>query len=125
MLRLHGLGWGSRRIAAELECSRTTVKRYVTARGWVPYRRLGRPRKLAGQTGWLQERLIRHRGNADVVRQDLARELGITVGLRTLEREVAPLRQVLATEDRVPRSGVGATLLSSVGCLVRRPLLAS
>jgi transposase len=55
---------------------------------------------LAGQTAWLQERLIRHRGNADVVRQDLERELGIVVGLRTLEREVAPLRQALAAEAR-------------------------
>ena len=101
MLRLHGLGWGSRRIAAQLGCSRTTVKRYVSAAGWLAYRRPGRPRKLAGQTAWLQERLIRHRGNADVVRQDLERELGIVVGLRTLEREVAPLRQALAAEARV------------------------
>jgi transposase len=100
MLRLHGLGWGSRRIAAQLGCSRTTVKRYVAAAGWLPYRRPGRPRKLAGRTAWLQERLIRHRGNADVVRQDLERELGITVTLRTLEREVAPLRQALAAEAR-------------------------
>ena len=29
MLRLRKLGWGSKRIARELGCSRTTVKRYV------------------------------------------------------------------------------------------------
>ncbi|MBD9573676.1 IS21 family transposase, partial [Ensifer sp. ENS08] len=35
-------------------------------------------------------------GNADVVRQDLARELGIEVSLRTVERAVAGYRQQLA-----------------------------
>lgn len=100
ILRLHGLGWGTRRIAARLGCSRTTVQRYVSAGEWAPYRRRERSRKLAGQLEWLRERLSRHRGNADVVRQDLARELGITVSLRTLEREVAPLRQALAAEAR-------------------------
>ena len=113
MLRLHGLGWGSRRIAAQLGCSRTTVKRYVAAAGWVPYRRAGRRRKLAGQAAWLQERLIRHRGNADVVRQNLERDLGITVTLRTLEREVAPLRQALAAQgagDAAVRDTAGAAI---------------
>ena len=31
MVRLHGLGWGSKRIAGELGCSRNTVKRYLKA----------------------------------------------------------------------------------------------
>ena len=35
MLRLHALGWGTRRIAAEFGCSRNTVKRYVGLGGWV------------------------------------------------------------------------------------------
>jgi hypothetical protein len=30
MLRLHRLGWGTRRIAAALRCSRTTVQRYLS-----------------------------------------------------------------------------------------------
>jgi DNA-binding NarL/FixJ family response regulator len=34
MVRLHGLGWGSKRIAAELGCGRNTVKRYLAAGGW-------------------------------------------------------------------------------------------
>ena len=34
MVRLHGLGWGSKRIAGELGCSRNTVKRYLAAGGW-------------------------------------------------------------------------------------------
>src|SRR5271165_3292821 len=100
MLRLHGLGWGSRRIARELGCSRTTVQRYVSAGDWRGYRRRVRPQKLAGEAAWLRERLIRHRGNADVVRQDLERERGITVSLRTLERAVAPFRRELAAEAR-------------------------
>lgn len=49
---------------------------------------------------WLEERFRRRRGNADVVRQDLARELAVTVSLRTVERAVAPLRQSLAAEAR-------------------------
>ena len=36
MLRLHALGWGTRRIAAEFGCSRNTVKRYVERGGWAP-----------------------------------------------------------------------------------------
>jgi DNA invertase Pin-like site-specific DNA recombinase len=31
MVRLHQLGWGTRRIAGELGCSRNTVKRYLAA----------------------------------------------------------------------------------------------
>lgn len=100
MVRLHEMGWGTKRIAAELGCSRTTVKRYIEANGWVAYRKPRRPKALDGLEGWLAERFRRHRGNADVVRQDLARERGITVSLRTIERAVAPLRQALRAEAR-------------------------
>jgi DNA-binding NarL/FixJ family response regulator len=34
MQRLYGLGWGLRRIAEELGCSRNTVKHYVHQGGW-------------------------------------------------------------------------------------------
>lgn len=100
MRRLHELGWGTRRIARELGCSRTTVQHHLAQGEWRGYRRRSRRSKLAGETDWLRERLIRHGGNADVVRQDLARERGITVSLRTLERAVAPFRQELAAEAR-------------------------
>jgi transposase len=100
MVRLHEMGWGTKRIAAELGCSRTTVKRYIEADGWVAYRKPRRPKALDGLEGWLAERFRRHRGNADVVRQDLARERGIMVSLRTIERAVAPLRQALRAEAR-------------------------
>src|SRR5881227_2162332 len=74
MLRLRALGWGTKRIAATLGCSRGTVKRYV-AHGWAAYRTPSRPGVLDG----LAERFRQHRGNADVVRQDLAREHGLEV----------------------------------------------
>ncbi len=98
MQRLHGLGWGTRRIAAEVGCNRETVQRYLAAGGWTPCRVPTRPSLLAGQAGWLGERLRRHRGNADVVRQELASELGIVVSLRTVERAVSHLRRELAAE---------------------------
>src|SRR3978361_320265 len=72
MLRLHGLGWGTRRIAAELGCDRETVQRYVAAGGWAAYRGPSRSGVLAGREAWIGERFRRHRGNADVVRQELA-----------------------------------------------------
>lgn len=100
MLRLKALGWGIKRIARELGCSHMTVRRYVAEGGYVAYRRRGRPRALAGLEGWLAERLRRHAGNADVVRQELLAERGIGVSLRTVEREVAPFRRALEAEAR-------------------------
>lgn len=100
MLRLRKLGWGSKRLAREFGCSRTTVKRYLGAGGWQPYQRRACGGKLAGHEAWLRERFFQHRGNADVVRQDLARDLGVTVSLRTVERAVSGYRQQLAAEAR-------------------------
>lgn len=100
MLKLHRLGWGKKRIAREFGCSKNTVKRYIEAAGWMAYRRAPRPGKLTGQAAWLRERFFRHGGNADVVRQDLERELGIMVSLRTVERAVKPYRQALAAQAR-------------------------
>jgi len=100
MLRLWALGWGTKRIAAELGCSRNTVKRYIATGGWADYRRPRRSRTLDGLEDWLAERFRQHRGNADVVRQDLAREHGVEVSLRTVERAVAHLRQELQAEAR-------------------------
>jgi hypothetical protein len=76
------------------------VQHHLAAGEWRGYRRRGRQSKLAGELTWLRERLIRHHGNADVVRQDLQRERGIAVSLRTLERAVAPFRAELAAEAR-------------------------
>jgi transposase len=100
MLRLKALGWGVRRIAGELGCSHMTVRRYLAEGGWVAYRGRGRPRRLSGLEEWVAERFRRHAGNADVVRQELEREKGIRLTLRTVEREVRHLRRELAAEAR-------------------------
>src|SRR5215212_6752390 len=97
MLRLHALGWGTRRIAAEFGCSRNTVKRYVERGGWAPLVVASRPRALDGLEDWLAERFRRHRGNADVVRQELSAEHGIAVRVRTVERAVARVFLFVAT----------------------------
>lgn len=98
MVRLKACGWGLKRIARELGCSHHTVRHYVAAGGPVPFKAPQRPKTLDGHDEWLRERFLRHRGNADVVRQDLAAEKGITVSLRTLQRAVQPYRQALKAE---------------------------
>jgi len=98
MQHLYSLGWGTRRIAAEVGCNRETVQRYLAAGAWAPCRVPTQPGLLAGHALWLAERLRRHRGNADVVRQELASELGIVVSLRTVGRAVSHLRRELAAE---------------------------
>ena len=100
MLRLKELGWGTWRIAHELGVSRNTVKRYIEAGGWRGYRQPQRRRLLDDHAAWLKERFERHRGNADVVRQELFVEMGIVVSLRTIERAVEPYRRLLAAAAR-------------------------
>jgi transposase len=100
MVQLHKLGWGTKRIAGELGCSRNTVKRYLAAGGWAAIRPPQRKRRLDGLEEWLAQRFRQHRGNCDVVRPDLLREHGLRVSLRTVERAVAPLRQALQAEAR-------------------------
>jgi hypothetical protein len=99
MLRLRGLGWGVRRIAAEFGCSHVTVRRYLAAGGWTGYRTPRRAKALDGLEDWLVEVSAAPRQRR-LVRQDLAREKGIVIGLRTVERAVAPLRQALEAEAR-------------------------
>src|ERR1700741_5569994 len=98
MLRLRACGWGVKRIARQLGCSHHTVKDYVAAGGMKPFKSPERPKRLDGLEGWLRERLIRHRGNADVGRQDLLAERGVAVSRRTLQRAVQPYRQALKAE---------------------------
>jgi transposase len=90
VLRLRELGWGTRRIARELGVSRNTVKSYIEAGGWTPYRPPARRKKLDGHAEWLKEHFECHGGNADVIRQELASEKGIVVSLRTIERGCRP-----------------------------------
>ncbi len=100
MVSLKGLGWGVKRIAAELGCSKNTVKRYLSLGGWRPCASPSRSKKLDGLETWLSERFRRHGGNADVVRQELLAEHGLAVSLRTVERAVAPLRRELVAAAR-------------------------
>jgi transposase len=82
----------------ELGRSDRTVKGYVAASGVKPFKSPERPQRLHGLEGWLCERFIRHRGNADAARQDLVTEKGVTVSRRTLQRAVQPYRQALKAE---------------------------
>ena len=100
MLKLKALGWGVKRIAAELGCSKHTVKRWLGLGGWRPCASPSRSKRLDDHGDWLAERFHRHAGNADVIRQELAREKGIAVSLRTVERAVAPLRRELVAQAR-------------------------
>jgi transposase len=95
IVRLHQLGWGSRRIAAELGIARGTVKRYIAEGGWTPYKKPDRVRCLEHLEPWLREQFTKHRGNAEVVRRELVREHGLEVTLRTVQRAVKPFRQEL------------------------------
>ena len=100
MLRLRGLGWGSKRIAAELGCARNTVRHWLAQGEWRACASPSRSKKLDGLSEWLRERFRRHAGNADVVRQELVEEKNISVSLRTVERAVAPLRRELVAAAR-------------------------
>jgi transposase len=99
MLRLKAAGLGIKSIAFKMGCSKNTVRRYLRGGGWVAYKVPQRSGALRGLEPWLGERLQRHRGNADVVRQDLEREHGITVSLRTVERAVASFRHELRAAE--------------------------
>lgn len=99
MLRLKAAGLGIKHIARKMGCSKNTVRRYLRADGWVAYKPPVRGSTLQALKPWLNERLQQHRGNADVVRQDLQREHGVTVSLRTVERAVAPFRRELRAAE--------------------------
>lgn len=88
IMALKRLGVGNKTIANRLGMSKTTVKRYVAANGWIDYRRPERAGALENLGEWLSEQMRRHRNNAEVVRQELAREKGVQVSLRTVERAV-------------------------------------
>jgi transposase len=76
------------------------VRGWMRAGGWRAYRRPDRPKKLAGLEEWLKAKLVQHRGNADVVRQELKDEREIEASLRMVERAVAPFRRELEAEKR-------------------------
>lgn len=91
---LHQLGWGTRRIADELGCSRNSVKRYL--RGGAAAEVQTRPGAwtLDEQQQALARTLLdgAAAGNGVVVQRLLA-ERDVEVPLRTLQRVLAPHRQ--------------------------------
>ncbi len=92
IMTLKRAGYGTKTIAKELGISKTTVKRYVHCGGWIDYKSPERPCALRGLEDWLRDQMGRHGNNAEVVRQELEREKGITVSLRTIERAVRGFR---------------------------------
>jgi transposase len=100
MLRLHELGWGAKRLAKEFGCARNTVRRYLREGGAVAFRKPVRRTAFDGLDDWLRERFFRHGGNADVVRQELASEHGIVIGLRSVELRVQRWRRELKAQMR-------------------------
>jgi len=100
IVRLGQSGWGAKRIARTLGIARNTVRRYLSAGGPVPYRQPQRASVLGGHETWLRERFLQHRGNCDVVRQQLSKELGIETSLRTVERACRGFRQELEASRR-------------------------
>ena len=59
MVRLHGLGWGAKRLSQEFGCARNTVRRYLRAGGPVAYRKPERRTAFDGLEDWLRERFFR------------------------------------------------------------------
>ncbi|MCR6665774.1 MAG: IS21 family transposase [Methyloversatilis sp.] len=100
IVRLGQSGWGAKRIARTLGIARNTVRRYLNAGGPVAYRQPRRASVLGGHQAWLRERFLQHRGNCDVVRQQLSKELGIDTSLRTVERACRGFRQELEASRR-------------------------
>lgn len=100
MVRLHELGWGAKRLSKEFGCARNTVRRYLRAGGAVPFARPERKTAFDGLDDWLRERFFRHGGNADVIRQELASEHGIVIGLRSVELRVQRWRRELRAQKR-------------------------
>ena len=98
--KLHAQGWGIKRIARELSISRNTVHRYARDGAKAGYfLRNARKKLLSGEEEWLREKFFQHDGNADVVRQELQSEKGLTVSLRTVERSVKSHREELKRKE--------------------------
>ena len=95
MRQLLERGWSRRRIATELGLSRQTVSRYLALGEWQPYSTAHRAGQLDGHSEWLQQQFEQHHGNAEVVRQELLKQKGISVSQRTVERAVQPWREAL------------------------------
>jgi hypothetical protein len=84
------------------------VKGYLAAGGVRPFKSPQRPKLLDGHEDWLRERFIRHRGNADVVRQDFKSEKGLAVKGVYHEMRPSDLEDMVDARGRVHVSLAGA-----------------
>ncbi|MCX5938175.1 MAG: helix-turn-helix domain-containing protein [Cyanobium sp. LacPavin_0920_WC12_MAG_62_9] len=100
ILGLTAAGWGRRRIAKQLGCSPETVRKYRRQGGWETYGKHRRIGVVDGQCDWLTGRFLAHKGYADVMRQELASDMGIAVSPCTLERAVGQWRLPLRSTRR-------------------------
>ena len=91
MKTLHAKGYSPWQIAGILGCSHHTVSRYVK-NGFEAAPRQQPPSALDPHAEFLLERFLQHNGNADVVRQELATELGIEVSVAMSSRAHGPAR---------------------------------
>jgi len=90
---LKALGWGAKRISQETGVSRNTVRDWLRSGESRRYGGdEGRPGILTPHRDWLRARFHAGVRNSDVLWQELASR-GISVSLRTVEREVQPFRQ--------------------------------
>lgn len=95
---LAGRGWGSKAIARELGVARNTVRRY--RRHPVVAGQQTRPPRLTEEV--VREAQTLYTGVAEqnaVVVHRLLRDQGRTIGLRTVQRAVAPVRQAQRAAD--------------------------
>ena len=99
MARLHELGGGAERLSKEFG-ARNTVRRYLRAGGAAAFCKPERKTAFDGLEEWLRERVFRHGGNADVVRQELESEHGIRICRRSVEKRVQGWRRELKAAKR-------------------------
>lgn len=96
---LAGRGWGSKAIARELGVARNTVRRY-RRHPVVAGQQTRAPRQLTDEV--VREAQMLYTGVAEhnaVVVHRLLRDQGRTLGLRTVQRAVAPVRQAQRAAD--------------------------
>jgi transposase len=91
---------GAKRLSKEFGCARNTVRRYLREGGAAPFKKPVRGSAFDGLDDWLRERFFRHDGNADVIRQELASEHGVVIGLRSVELRVRQWRRELKVQKR-------------------------
>lgn len=107
MKTLYTKGHSPRKIAKLLGCSHHAVSRYVR-NGFEAAAREHPPSALDPHTEFLLERFLQHQGNADVVRQELAAELGIEVSVAMSSRVVGAAHLV-AVPGAFKGIAIGAT----------------